>query len=131
MIGTMRISRFRALVLLLAVLHLGSGVVSAFGACCDKDVHQGKERMMECCLKGGPNHICPFMAKSKRAKAPGRVNAACPMGHDDGVPVTGFASAPLEPVAVASPEAVSVRAAMVEESAIVRSAHPPNPPPKF
>ncbi len=127
----MRLSRFRALVLLLAVLHLGSGVVSAFGACCDKDVHDGKERMMECCLKGGPNHICPFMSRSKRSKAPGKVDAACPMGHDDGVPVTGFASGTLEPVSVAPLETVSVRAATIEETAIVRSAHPPNPPPKF
>jgi hypothetical protein len=127
----MRLSRFRTVVLLLAVLHVGSGVVSAFAACCDKDVHQGKERLMECCLKGGPNHICPFMSKSKRSKAPGRVNAACPMGHDDGVPVTGFASAPLDSVAVASPEVVTARWEAIEESAIVRFAYPPNPPPKF
>jgi hypothetical protein len=128
----MRLSRRRAVVvLLLAVLHVGSGVVSAFGACCNMDVHQGGERLMECCLKGGPNHICPFMSKSKRSKAPGHLKASCPLGHDDGVPVTGFVSVPPPLVGVAAPDITTALLDAIEERAVVRVAYPPTPPPKF
>ena len=117
--------------LLLAILHVSSGVVSALGACCNMDVHQGGQRLMECCLKGGPNHICPFMSKSKRSKAPGRVNASCPLGHDDGVPVTGFGGVPPGLVAVASPEPIATAIEAIEENAVLRAAYPPTPPPRF
>jgi hypothetical protein len=132
MIGAMRLSRSRAgVVLLLAILHVSSGVVSALGACCNMDVHQGSPRLMECCLKGGPNHICPFMSKSKRSKAPGKVNATCPAGHDDGVPVTGFGGVPPALVAVASPDPIATSIDAIEENAVARSAYPPTPPPRF
>ncbi len=86
---------------------------------------------MECCLKGGPNHICPFMSKSKRSKAPGSVNATCPAGHDDGVPVTGFGGVPPALVAVASPDPIATSIDAIEENAVARSAYPPTPPPRF
>jgi hypothetical protein len=131
MIRSMRLSRTRALVvLLLAVLHVGSGVVSAVGACCNMDVHHGSERLMDCCLKGGPNHICPFMSKNKRSKAPGHLKVACPMGHDDGVPVTGFISVPQDMVTAAAPDMMSAAPDAIDERTIVRVAYPPTPPPK-
>jgi hypothetical protein len=128
----MRLSRSRAVVvLLLAVLHVGSGVVSALGACCNMNVHQGGEPLMDCCLKGGPNHICPFMSKAKRSKAPGHLKASCPTGHDDGVPVTGFISVPQDVVAGAAPDMITASLEAIEERAIARVAYPPTPPPKF
>ena len=127
----MRLSRSRAgVVLLLAILHVSSGVVSALGACCNMDVHQGGPRLMECCLKGGPNHICPFMSKSKRSKAPGRMLASCPLGHDDGVPVTGFVGVARDLIAVVAPVATASTLPTLVESAVARVEHPPTPPPK-
>ena len=117
--------------LLLAVLHVGSGVVSAFGACCNLEVHSGRAQLMECCLKGGPNHICPFMSKSKRSNAPGHLKSSCPLGHDDGVPVTGFVSVPQDMVTTGTPDMIAASLDAIEERAIVRVAYPPTPPPKF
>src|SRR5688572_23185083 len=96
MIASMRAWRSRAaLVLLLAVWHVGAGVVLAIGACCEMETHAASgQPLMECCLKGGPNHVCPFMSASRRSKAPGKINVYCPFGHDTGVPVTGFAAMP-------------------------------------
>ena len=87
--------------------------------------------MMECCLKGGPNHICPFMSKTRRSKAPGHLKTACPTGHDDGVPVTGFISVPQEVVTAVAPDMRSAALEAIEGRAIGRVAYPPSPPPKF
>ena len=95
------------------------------------DTHNGSgTKMMECCLKGGPNHICPYMSKSRRSKAPGKINVYCPMGHDTGVPVTGFAAVLSAPAAVALPQVVALSVDAIAEQAIARIVHPPTPPPK-
>ena len=129
----MRLSRARAaVVLLLAVLHVGGGVVSALALCCEDAVHSANGPMMECCLKGGPNHICPFMSKGARKKIPngGRLNAGCGSGHDQGVPVIGFAGLPQDLASAAMPETIAVVHDRVAENAIARVSYPPTPPPK-
>ena len=128
-----RLSRVRGFIVLLFVLvHVASGVVSALGACCGEDVHASSTGpLMECCLKGGPNHICPFMAKRKSSKVPlGKVDATCGAGHDNGVPMTGFAGLPEAPDAMVLPEQIAVAFDRHVDSAIVRVVHPLTPPPK-
>ena len=133
MIDSMRLSRSRALVVLfLAILHVGAGLVSVTGACCESDVHASGERMMECCLKGGPNHICPYMSKKARSSktSPGKVDATCAAGHDQGVPIFGFAALPRAPQALATPAGGASQPVALAERTIVRILYPPTPPPK-
>jgi hypothetical protein len=124
--------RSRAVVvLLLAVLHVGSGVVSALGACCASEAaHGGSPRLMDCCLKGGPNHICPYMSKSRRSKAPGKIDVYCPMGHDAGAPVTGFMAMPEPEVTLNHLLPAAAAAVESDERAAFRTLYPPTPPPK-
>ena len=124
-------SRSRAaVVLMLAVLHVGAGIVSAIGACCEMESHTvAGEPLMECCLKGGPNHICPFMSKSRRSKAPAKINVYCPAGHDAGVPVTGFA-AMAEATTVSRAAVAAPATPDTADRVILRVLYPPTPPPK-
>ena len=132
MIASMRTWRSRAAVVLtLAVLHVGAGVVSALAPCCNRDVHAGsRQQRMDCCLKGGPNHICPFMSASRRSKAPGKINVYCPMGHDTGMPVAGFGAMPETAVSLVRTTIVAQTQAMASGDVIRRVIHPPTPPPK-
>jgi len=132
MIGRMRLTRARsAFVVLLAVLHLGGGVLAAFAPCCDDMAASGA--LMECCLNGGPDHVCPHMARraSESSSSSDRVAASCAAGHDDGVPVMGFGGLPPDEATVVLPERVATPIAAFEGSALVRLVHPPSPPPRF
>jgi hypothetical protein len=133
MIAAMRLSRRRAvLVLLLALLHLGTGVLSALAPCCDDVVHASGETKMDCCLKGGPNHVCPFMSKAakKRAAQTGRMAATCASGHDQGVPTMGFAGLVQDDAFVVIPELRVTALERSTETAISVIARAPSPPPK-
>jgi hypothetical protein len=122
--------RARAIVVLfVALVHVGSGVLMAIGACCASDDHHGAPKM-ECCLKGGPNHICPFMSKTRRSNSPGKINVYCPAGHDAGVPVTGFTAMPEPAAAAAHVPAVSAVAVDGDEREARQTIYPPTPPPK-
>ena len=133
MILAMRRSRSRAvLVLLLAMLHLGAGVLSALAPCCDDTVHAAGETKMDCCLKGGPNHVCPFMSKAakKRAAQTGRMTATCANGHDQGVPTMGFPGLVQDTAFVLIPELLASTIEDTVETAISVVARAPSPPPK-
>lgn len=160
MIAGMRLSRVRAAaVLLLAVLHVGAGVVSALALCCADSVHAPKTPMMECHEMGVPGHVCPFMphgapdahaahgapdahaahgapdahaAHGSHGTAPagGRLMAGCPAGHDQGVPVIGFTFPPPAAAPAPRPEVIAVNRDTAAEAVIVRGGYPTTPPPK-
>ena len=122
MIGSMRLSRLRAtFVLLLAVLYIGSGVVSALMLCCPHPPTSA-EAMMDCDMPGMAHHHAP---------AGPRLKAGCPVGHDQGVPANGFTALPSVAKARASPELITLPLTRVSETAIARVVFPLTPPPKF
>jgi hypothetical protein len=111
------------------VFHVASGAVAAVGACCHPDEASGPA--MECCLKGGANHICPYMAKRTRTRAPGgEVKSPCAAGHDAGVPVSGFVAPPPAITGVPLPPVSTFRASLDAWPPVSRDLHPPSPPPK-
>jgi hypothetical protein len=129
----MRLSRARAsIVLLLALLHVATGVVSALALCCEKDAHAASETTMECCLKGGPHHMCPFMSKSARKKIPngGRMSAGCASSDHLGLPVLGFAGVLQHDASIMMQKPSAGSFAAIADPAILRAIHPPTPPPK-
>jgi hypothetical protein len=133
MIAVMRLSRRRAvLVLLLAMLHLGAGVLQALAPCCDDEVHAAGGTKMDCCLKGGPNHVCPFMSKAakKRVAQTGRMSATCASGHDQGVPTMGFAGLVQDEAFVLMPALLSTATERRTEIALSVITRAPSPPPK-
>lgn len=127
----MRASWMRtAVVAVFTTLYMASGIVSAFGVCCQHgDPTDGPT--MECCLKGGANHICPFMSKRAKTKhGGGAVKGPCAAGHDSGVPSAGFGAPPLDSVDAPRPAMTSTSAVSIAPQALTRAHHPPSPPPK-
>ena len=130
----MRLSRARvSIVLLLALLHVATGVVSALALCCEKDAHAASETTMECtCPEGGPHHMCPLMSKGARKKIPdgGRMSAGCALSDHLGIPVLGFAGVLQHDASVVMQKPIARSFAAVADPAILRAIHPPTPPPK-
>ena len=70
------------------------------------------------------------MSKSRRSKAPGKINVYCPTGHDTGVPVAGFVAMPEPGATVTRIDVVGTSTQQIAESIIGRVLYPPTPPPK-
>jgi hypothetical protein len=143
----------RAIVFLFVALHLGTGALATARFCCEH------EAMLECCRKGGPNHVCPFKARlaqtgvnhhgahgshdtaalgdaqeaahdSEGALPRTRFQASCGAGHDAGVPVLGFPGLPQARASLLMPLFETTWALQRPVSAIARTIPPPLPPPK-
>jgi hypothetical protein len=127
----MKRTRRAAFVVLLAVLHLGSGVVAVLVPCCESMTSGAG--LMDCCLNGGPDHECEHMAPrtERETSSPGGMHASCGAGHDDGVPLLGFMGVPPPTVASRVPHRAPAPFDTVSPSAILRAVHPATPPPKF
>src|SRR5688572_30393493 len=125
----MRGRRVRAaLVVLLSVLYAGGNIVSAFAECCRNE--SGRAGLMECCLKGGPDHVCPFMVKPlPNGEQPDGVKAHCPTNHE-AMPASGI-GVPPEPVSDApAPDGPVVRTLASMPGIVDRDLLPPTPPPR-
>ncbi len=143
----------RVIVFLFVALHLTTGALATARLCCEHDV------MLECCRKGGPNHVCPFKTRmaaagtdhhgahgvhdmaahgEARTTAPdsedavpgAKFQASCGAGHDAGVPVLGFPGLPQAPISFLMPLLETALILQRPTHAIARTLPPPLPPPK-